>query len=184
MNTALILCQVFQKGSPIAADVSKAILKLSENGELKTLEERWFAPSRECSSSATDNDITESLSLQNFWGIYIITGATSTICFLLFLFRLLKNYHHQQDEDRGNATPSDKSVWGKTVTLARYIYHGETVIPGGSPISAPSPDVYEWNSSRREFTSPGDTPENLQPSPPAEIEVVNIPDFDTKENSN
>ncbi|XP_034893800.1 glutamate receptor 2.7 isoform X2 [Populus alba] len=175
---------VFQKGSPIAADVSKAILKLSENGELKTLEERWFAPSRECSSSATDNDITESLSLQNFWGIYIITGATSTICFLLFLFRLLKNYHHQQDEDRGNATPSDKSVWGKTVTLARYIYHGETVIPGGSPISAPSPDVYEWNSSRREFTSPGDTPENLQPSPPAEIEVVNIPDFDTKENSN
>ncbi|KAL3596485.1 hypothetical protein D5086_008122 [Populus alba] len=146
---------VFQKGSPIAADVSKAILKLSENGELKTLEERWFAPSRECSSSATDNDITESLSLQNFW-----------------------------DEDRGNATPSDKSVWGKTVTLARYIYHGETVIPGGSPISAPSPDVYEWNSSRREFTSPGDTPENLQPSPPAEIEVVNIPDFDTKENSN
>uniref|UniRef100_A0A6M2EU14 Glutamate receptor n=1 Tax=Populus davidiana TaxID=266767 RepID=A0A6M2EU14_9ROSI len=175
---------VFQKGSPIAADVSKAILKLSENGELKTLEERWFAPSRECSSSATDNDITESLSLQNFWGIYIITGTTSTICFLLFLFRLLKNYHHQQDEDRGNATPSDKSVWGKTVTLARYIYHGETVIPGGSPISAPSPDVYEWNSSRREFTSPGDTPENLQPSPPAEIEVVNIPDFDTKENSN
>ncbi|XP_011027731.1 PREDICTED: glutamate receptor 2.9-like isoform X2 [Populus euphratica] len=171
------------KGSPIAADVSKAILKLSENGELKTLEERWFAPSRECSSSATDNDITESLSLQHFRGIYIISGTTSTICFLLFLFRLLKNYHHQQDGDRGNATPSDKSVWEKTVTLARYIYHGETVIPGGSPISAPSPDVYEWNSSRREFTSPGDTPENLQPSPPAEIEVVNIPDFDAKENS-
>jgi len=87
-------------------------------------------------------------------------------------------------EDRGNATPSDKSVWEKAVALARYIYHGETVTPGESPISAPSPDVYEWNSSRREFTSPEDTPENLQPSPPAEIEVVNIPDSDTQKSSN
>ncbi|KAF9683637.1 hypothetical protein SADUNF_Sadunf04G0034600 [Salix dunnii] len=150
---------VFPKGSPLTADVSKAILKLSENGELKTLEEKWLYPSRNCSSNATNNDIAESLSLQNFWGIYIITGTTSTLCFLLFLFQLLKNYHRQQDEDGGNATPSDKSVWGKTVTLARYIYHGETIIPGGSPISDPSPDVYEWNSSRREATSLEETPE-------------------------
>ncbi|KAF9683635.1 hypothetical protein SADUNF_Sadunf04G0034400 [Salix dunnii] len=175
---------VFPKGSPLTADVSKAILKLSENGELKTLEEKWFAPSRNCLSNATDNDIAESLSLKNFWGIYVITGTTSTLCFLLFLFRLLKNFHRQKDEDKGNATPSDKSVWGKTVTLARYIYHGETVIPGGSPISAPSPDVYEWNSSRRESTSPEKTPENLQFSEPIEMEVVNIPDFDTRENRN
>ncbi|KAL3596487.1 hypothetical protein D5086_008124 [Populus alba] len=142
---------VFQKGSPIAPDFSKAILKLSEDGELKRLEEKWFAPSRECLSNATDNDITGSLSLQNFWV-----------------------------EDRGNATPSDKSVWGKTVALARYIYHGETVTPGESPISDPSPDIHEWNSSNLELSNPEDTPENLQPSPPAEIEVVNIPDSDTQ----
>nr|XP_034893825.1 glutamate receptor 2.7-like [Populus alba] len=171
---------VFQKGSPIAPDFSKAILKLSEDGELKRLEEKWFAPSRECLSNATDNDITGSLSLQNFWGIYVITGATSTICFLLFLFQLLKNYYKQEVEDRGNATPSDKSVWGKTVALARYIYHGETVTPGESPISDPSPDIHEWNSSNLELSNPEDTPENLQPSPPAEIEVVNIPDSDTQ----
>ncbi|KAL3596486.1 hypothetical protein D5086_008123 [Populus alba] len=109
---------VFQKGSPIAADFSKAILKLSEDGELKHLEDKWFAPSRECFSNATDNDITGSLSLQSFWV-----------------------------EDRGNATPSDKSVWEKTVALARYIYHGETVSPGESPISDPSPDIHESNSS-------------------------------------
>ncbi|KAJ6767000.1 IONOTROPIC GLUTAMATE RECEPTOR [Salix purpurea] len=175
---------VFPKGSPLTADVSKAILKLSENGELKTLEEKWFAPSRKCLNNATDNDRAESLSLENFWGIYIITGTTSTLCFLLFLFRLLKSYHRQQDEDGGSATPSDKSVWGKTVTLARYIYHGETVIPGGSPISAPSPDVYEWNSSRRESTSPEETPENPQSSAPIEREAVNIPDLDTRENRN
>ncbi|KAJ6935634.1 hypothetical protein NC652_010602 [Populus alba x Populus x berolinensis] len=175
---------VFQKGSPIAADFSKAILTLSEEGKLKPLEEKWFAPSRECLSNATDNDITGSLSLQSFWGIYAITGATSTICFLLFLFQLLKKYYKQEVEDRGNATPSDKSVWEKTVTLARYIYHGETVIPGESPISDPSPDIHEWNSSNLELSNPEDTPENLQPSPPAEIELVNFPDSDTQKSSN
>ncbi|PNT39670.2 hypothetical protein POPTR_004G052500v4 [Populus trichocarpa] len=175
---------VFQKGSPIAADVSKAILNLSEDGELKNLEEKWFAQSRQCFSNATDNDKTESLSLQSFWGIYIITGATSTICFLLFLFHLLKNYHKQEVEDRGNATPSDKSVWEKTVTLARYIYHGETVTPGESPIPNPSPDIHEWNSSNLELSNPEDTQENLLSSSPAEIEVVNIPDSDTQKSSN
>jgi hypothetical protein len=148
------------------------------------LEEKWFAQSRQCFSNATDNDKTESLSLQSFWGIYIITGATSTICFLLFLFHLLKNYHKQEVEDRGNATPSDKSVWEKTVTLARYIYHGETVTPGESPIPNPSPDIHEWNSSNLELSNPEDTQENLLSSSPAEIEVVNIPDSDTQKSSN
>jgi hypothetical protein len=97
---------------------------------------------------------------------------------------LLKNYHKQEVEDRGNATPSDKSVWEKTVTLARYIYHGETVTPGESPIPNPSPDIHEWNSSNLELSNPEDTQENLLSSSPAEIEVVNIPDSDTQKSSN
>ncbi|KAJ0081247.1 hypothetical protein Patl1_10591 [Pistacia atlantica] len=35
----------FQKGSPIALDFSRAILKLSEHGEIKPIEDDWFAPS-------------------------------------------------------------------------------------------------------------------------------------------
>lgn len=138
------------------------------------MEDKWFAPSPECSSNAAD-DRTESLSLHSFWSLYIITGATSTVCFLLFLFDLLKKYWHHQEEDRSNATPSDKSVWNKTVTLARYLYHGEIVVPEGSPTFVQSPDVVEWSSSRWEYASPTSTAENLQASSPAEIEIVNIP---------
>ncbi|EEF39826.1 glutamate receptor 2 plant, putative [Ricinus communis] len=89
----------FQKGSPIAADVSKAILKLSEDGSLKKLEDKWFTPSSQCASNANDNR-NESLSLQNFWGLYLISGATSTICFLLFLIHLLKKYWHDQNVEQ------------------------------------------------------------------------------------
>ncbi|KAH7568830.1 hypothetical protein JRO89_XS06G0058700 [Xanthoceras sorbifolium] len=105
---------VFQKGSPIAADFSEAILKLSENGMLKSLEDGWFVPSSECSANATNKE-TESLSLSSFWGLYLISGATSTICFILFLVSLLRNYRH----DRQDA--SKRLIWSEAVKLARYI---------------------------------------------------------------
>ncbi|KAK1556679.1 hypothetical protein Q3G72_010032 [Acer saccharum] len=43
---------VFQKGSPIAADFSKAILKLSENGVLKSLEEKNYRHDRQDTSQS------------------------------------------------------------------------------------------------------------------------------------
>ncbi|KAL5772301.1 hypothetical protein ACOSQ2_012225 [Xanthoceras sorbifolium] len=105
---------VFQKGSPIAADFSDAILKLSENGKLKSLEDKWFAPSSECSANATNKE-TESLSLSSFWVLYLISGATSTICFILFLVGLLRNYIHDQRDT------SKRLFWSEAVKLARYI---------------------------------------------------------------
>ncbi|RVW88457.1 Glutamate receptor 2.7 [Vitis vinifera] len=73
----------FQKGSPLAADVSKAILTISEKGILKSLEDKWFPRSAECSTIEIDE-----LSLRNFWALYFLCGATSTLCFLLFFLCL------------------------------------------------------------------------------------------------
>ncbi|CAN1237799.1 Glutamate receptor 3.4 [Linum grandiflorum] len=111
---------VFQKGSPIAADVSKAILQLSEDGQLKKLEETWFAPSTECSSEEDGNP--ERLSLQNFWGLFVISSATSTVCLVICLWHLLSR-KYREDEDQG-----DLSVWNKTVRLAKYLYYGKASI--------------------------------------------------------
>ncbi|XP_012091712.1 glutamate receptor 2.9 isoform X1 [Jatropha curcas] len=166
---------VFQKGSPITADVSKAILQLSENGQLRDLESEWISRPSECSSDAADSE-TESLSVENFWGLYVISGATSTFCFLLCLIHLLNKYCHYQKEEQGNASPSDGSVWNKTVSLARYIYHGEIDIPGKSPTFSPSPDVHEWISPRRESDINSAIPDSPSAFSPAETGLVNIPD--------
>ncbi|CAN0853240.1 Glutamate receptor 2.7 [Linum grandiflorum] len=111
---------VFQKGSPIAADVSKAILKLSEDGHLKKLEEIWFAPSIECSSEEDGNP--ERLGLQNFWGLFAISSATSTVCLVICLWHLLSR-KYREDEDQG-----DVGVWNKTVRLVKYLYYGKAAI--------------------------------------------------------
>ncbi|XAR57443.1 hypothetical protein NMG60_11025595 [Bertholletia excelsa] len=76
----------FQKGSPIVADFSTAILTLKQKGRLKQLEEEWYAPPKECLAPQTASDTT-SLSLQFFWGLYIFSAITSTLCYLLFAVR-------------------------------------------------------------------------------------------------
>ncbi|XP_058197502.1 glutamate receptor 2.7-like isoform X1 [Rhododendron vialii] len=124
---------VFQKGSPIAADVSKAILQLMENGTLKRLEEEWLTPSAECRNSQTDKNI-DVLSFQSFWGLYLFSIATSSICFMLFLAKLLKSFYH--DHESGDIHGSDDSVWNKTVRLGRYLYKAETGNPRRAPTSS------------------------------------------------
>ncbi|KAK0578169.1 hypothetical protein LWI29_006222 [Acer saccharum] len=156
---------VFQKGSPIAADFSEAILKLSENGVLRSLEERWFAPSAECSVNITNNE-TESLTLSSFWGLYLISGGTSTICFIIFLVGLLRNYRH------------DKQVASITsiLRLARYKCNREGMQnPGRVIIIAGTQDANELSSSRLEYPIPSDITDDLQESSESDIEMQNIP---------
>ncbi|KAM3748285.1 hypothetical protein ACB098_05G096700 [Castanea mollissima] len=112
---------VFPKGSPIARDFSKAILKLSENGETKLLEDEWLTPSHECSTNITSNE-PESLGLQSFGVLYLISFATSTICLFLSLIRLTICRQQHQDATKGNATPDEEIVWKVAFKLVRDFY--------------------------------------------------------------
>ncbi|KAA8515169.1 hypothetical protein F0562_018348 [Nyssa sinensis] len=136
---------VFQKGCPMATHVSEAILKLSENGKLKELEEELFASSSdsECSNSQTSRN-NDSLSLESFWGLYLLSGATSTICFLLFIIHLIKDYRRHQVAQDGDIGPSDGSVWNQTRRFAQYYYETEPRTPRRAPTSFhPSPHDIE-----------------------------------------
>ncbi|GMY37616.1 glutamate receptor 2.9-like [Fagus crenata] len=170
---------VFPRGSPIARDFSEAILKLSENGDTKILEDEWLTPPDKCSANITSNE-PESLSLQSFGILYLISFATSTICLLLSIVHLIISRHQHQDAPKGktpdekSATPDEESAWKEAVKLVRDFYIRN---PGTTAtlvdISDTTEDTSDVNecSSRWEFTSTFDTPEHLQDSPPAEIEM-------------
>lgn len=83
--------QVFQKGSPILDDVSKAILKISQNGVLKELEDKWFPISSECSTSS-DNHHVKRLNPKDFFALYLIYGSISVICFLCSIVTMIRRY--------------------------------------------------------------------------------------------
>ncbi|XP_022848459.1 glutamate receptor 2.8-like [Olea europaea var. sylvestris] len=75
----------FPKGSPLLPDIDEALLNVRENGVLKDLEQSLIA-SEKCVDIQSDNE-TASLSPQNFFVLFIITGATSSTSLLIYYFR-------------------------------------------------------------------------------------------------
>lgn len=83
--------QVFSKGSPLAEKVSSEIIRLRESGDLHKLEQEMLVSSSSSSSSKSSSSETDSqdqdsgrLSPDGFWGLFIISGGTSTMAFLIF----------------------------------------------------------------------------------------------------
>ncbi|GAU14587.1 hypothetical protein TSUD_96510 [Trifolium subterraneum] len=112
---------MFQKGSPLARDVSKAILELLQKGELKKLEDIWLNPTDVCSNNLNSKS-TESLKLGSFWILYVISGATSTICFLVSTIHSLKSSQTPNDDaQESNGSSNDVSRWKRVVKLTRNI---------------------------------------------------------------
>nr|XP_017253603.1 PREDICTED: glutamate receptor 2.9-like [Daucus carota subsp. sativus] len=74
---------VFPKAAPLLSDISEAVLKASENGTIRNIENSLLS-SYKCSEP--DGDAEYSLGLDSFWGLFAITAAASTLALLLFLF--------------------------------------------------------------------------------------------------
>ncbi|KAK7400648.1 hypothetical protein VNO78_11887 [Psophocarpus tetragonolobus] len=131
---------VFQKGSPMARDFSKAILQLMEKGEMKNMEDKWLNSAGTCSDKST-SESTESLKLESFWVLYVISGATSTICFLLYNIGSLKSSQTSQDETQEhNSNQGNESPWKRVVVIAKHIYsrkHAPPLTPQHQHAMAP-----------------------------------------------
>ncbi|KXG35671.1 glutamate receptor 2.8 isoform X2 [Sorghum bicolor] len=74
----------FPKGSPYVADLSRAILNLTESDEMSLIERKWFGDADGCAAQGSQFT-SERLSFDSFWGLFLITGATSLLCCALHL---------------------------------------------------------------------------------------------------
>ncbi|KAL5973939.1 hypothetical protein ACLOJK_030598 [Asimina triloba] len=82
----------FPRGSPLAPDFSRAILTVTESDEITRIEEKWFGSRASCNSDTTNGSGSGSLTLDSFWGLFVITGSASTLALLVFTARFL--YQH------------------------------------------------------------------------------------------
>lgn len=82
--------QVFQKGSPLAIDISEAILKVTQSGHVDTLEKNMLHLLN-CSTSSY-NHKTEDIRLGPgpFSGLFQVLGVVLGVVFLIAFVRLLK----------------------------------------------------------------------------------------------
>lgn len=93
----IFLLQAFQRDSPLAVDLSTAILQLSENGDLQKIHNKWLTHA-DC--SAQGNEIDENhLSLKSFWGLFLICGIACSISLVVFFCNIICQYRRFTPED-------------------------------------------------------------------------------------
>ena len=115
--------QAFQRDSPLAVDLSTAILQLSENGDLQRIHDKWLSR-KGCSAQVNQVDDNR-LSLKSFWGLFLICGIACFVSLVYFFYRVCVQYRRYNPDGevqdieepessrssrRTNRTPSFKDL--------------------------------------------------------------------------
>ncbi|XAR49808.1 hypothetical protein NMG60_11003955 [Bertholletia excelsa] len=74
----------FPKGSPLVADVSKAILDVIEGGKMLLLEREWLGGETGYAEKDGLTVNSESLNLDSFKGLFLIAGISSFLALIIF----------------------------------------------------------------------------------------------------
>lgn len=90
--TSSLVFQAFQKNSPLAVDISSAILKLTESGELQKIYEKWFCKQGRCPGEETRRFEPNELHLNSFLALYSTCGLVALLALSLFLIRAIRQY--------------------------------------------------------------------------------------------
>ncbi|KAG8657649.1 hypothetical protein MANES_03G097600v8 [Manihot esculenta] len=96
----------FPRDSPLAIDMSTAILSLSENGDLQKIHNKWLKR-KVCSSQSSDSG-SEQLQLQSFWGLFLICGIACFLALLIYFCMTLRQFNRYLPED------TDPSIGGSS----------------------------------------------------------------------
>lgn len=98
--------QGFPRDSPLAIDMSTAILKLSENGDLQRIHDKWLTRSA-CSSEGAKQGI-DRLEIKSFWGLFLLSGMACFIALLCYVIRMAYRFsrHFNNNLEGSSVSPS------------------------------------------------------------------------------
>ncbi|KAH0469663.1 hypothetical protein IEQ34_001221 [Dendrobium chrysotoxum] len=80
----------FPRDSPLAVDMSIAILRLSENGDLQRIHDKWLMRSS-CSSENSEIE-SNRLQLRSFWGLFAICGVACFLALLIYFIMIIRQF--------------------------------------------------------------------------------------------
>ncbi|GLU01190.1 hypothetical protein SLE2022_185120 [Rubroshorea leprosula] len=98
---------VFPRGSPLVADLNRAILNIMEGDKITEIENAWFQKQTSRPDSGTTVS-SNSLSVGSFWGLFHIAGLAALLALIIFAAKFLYN---QRDVLLDSKTP----VWDRIV---------------------------------------------------------------------
>ncbi|XP_031478832.1 glutamate receptor 2.7-like [Nymphaea colorata] len=115
------LAFAFPRGSPLVSDMSRAILNVTEGDEMIAIEKKWISNQTTDGVDSTSDTSSGSLSLSNFWGLFLITGIASTGALLFYVLSVLLEYYKK---DEGPSSPEhdteQKRLWLTVLDIIRH----------------------------------------------------------------
>jgi glutamate receptor, ionotropic, plant len=89
--------QAFQRDSPLAEDLSTAILQLSESGQLQRIYDEWFS---EPSCATDDSEVGATrLDLGSFWGLFLVCALICIFSLVVFFIRICWQYSQYSNSE-------------------------------------------------------------------------------------
>ncbi|CAA7024380.1 unnamed protein product [Microthlaspi erraticum] len=92
----------FPRDSPLAIDLSTAILELAENGDLQRIHDKWLMKNA-CTLENAELE-SDRLHLKSFWGLFLICGVACVLALFLYFVQIIRQlYNPKPEEDGGDA---------------------------------------------------------------------------------
>ena len=104
--------QGFPRGSPLIPDINKALLKVSESGELQELENKMVA-TQSCEEVGLED--SSSISATSYWVLFTLTGVTSTVALAVYAVHCYSK--HEEPTFR------NKIIWGFMSAVITHLGH-------------------------------------------------------------
>lgn len=111
---------VFPRGSPLVADVSRAILNVTEGDMMMNIERKWFGDQRTCAAGSDDTVSSTSLDVWRFGGLFVITGTVSILSVLLYIGIFIWKEWDDLRAAAINSQDRGRSIWDKMAAWARH----------------------------------------------------------------
>ena len=104
----LFIRKAFPRDSPLAVDMSTALLKLSENGDLQRIHDKWLLR-RACSYQGAKLEV-DRLQLKSFWGLFVICGLACLIALFVYFLKMVRQFSRHYSEEVESSGQSSRSV--------------------------------------------------------------------------
>ncbi|KAF8391512.1 hypothetical protein HHK36_023817 [Tetracentron sinense] len=88
----------FPRDSPLAVDLSTAILTLSEHGDLQRIHDKWLSRRSGCPMQANQVGAYR-LSLRSFWGLFLICGIAFFLALTVYFSRVVCQFRKYRPEE-------------------------------------------------------------------------------------
>ncbi|XP_059643585.1 glutamate receptor 3.6-like isoform X2 [Cornus florida] len=119
----------FQRDSPLAVDMSTAILKLSESGDLQRIHDKWLTRSA-CSSQGSELEV-DRLHLKSFSGLFFVCGLACLLAVLVYFILMVRQFSRYYTDESESSDRSLRSA-ARLQTFLSFVDEKEETVKSRS----------------------------------------------------